>query len=170
VFDAGTAAMTVVNPAEPDWERRKVRNDDSVVLDVRIGDVEIVLPGDISKEVERTIASNLGSAPLVIVKAPHHGSGGSSSTRFVDATHPAAVVFSAGRRNPFGHPAPVVVERYRAAGARIFRTDEDGAIVVDTDGRTVMVWTWSGRKEVLSVSTAYGSSRRSRRDEAHEGR
>jgi competence protein ComEC len=159
MFDAGMAAITVLNPAEPDWARHKVRNDDSVVLDVRIGGVEFVLPGDISKEVERTIASSLGRAPLVIVKAPHHGSAGSSSARFVDATHPAAVVFSAGRRNPFGHPVPVVVERYRAAGARIFRTDEDGAIVVDTDGRTAVVWTWSGRKEVLSVSTAYGSSR-----------
>ena len=38
--------------------------------------------------------------------------------RFVAALHPAAVIFSAGRRNPFGHPAPAVVDRYRAAGAQ----------------------------------------------------
>jgi competence protein ComEC len=148
-LDAGTTAIRVLNPPDPDWTRRKVRNDDSVVLDLRRGDVEIVLPGDIGKEVERTISPQLGRAPLVIVKAPHHGSAGSSSPEFIEATHPAAVIFSAGRRNPFGHPAPAIVDRYRAAGAHIFRTDEDGAIFVDTDGRQVVVWTWSGRREVL---------------------
>jgi competence protein ComEC len=167
-LDAVTTKIRVLNPPEPDWERRKVRNNDSIVLDLQVGDVEIVLPGDISKEVERKVAQLLGNAPLVIVKAPHHGSAGSSSQEFIEATHPAAVIFSAGRRNPFGHPAPVIVDRYRAAGARIFRTDEDGAIFLDTDGRRVVVWTWSGRREVLS--TADGSSRRSRSHEVHEGR
>ena len=142
---SGPPAIRVLHPPAPDWERRKVRNDDSVVLDVRIGDVEIVLPGDIGRDVERAIAPHLGQAPIVIVKAPHHGSAGSSSPVFVDAAHPAAVIFSAGRRNPFGHPAPVVVARYRDAGARIFRTDEDGAIFVDTDGRQAVVWTWVRR-------------------------
>jgi competence protein ComEC len=65
----------------------------------------------------------------------------------ITATHPAVVVFSAGRRNPFGHPAPAVVDRYRAAGTRVFRTDEDGEVIIDTDGRQVVVWTWSGRRE-----------------------
>jgi competence protein ComEC len=151
---AGAMTIRVLNPPDPDWERRKVRNDDSVVVDVRLGDVEIVLPGDISRDVERTISSQLGGAPLVIVKAPHHGSAGSSSPGFIEATSPAAVIFSAGVRNPFGHPAPVVVDRYRGAGARIFRTDQDGAIVLDTDGRTAVVWTWSGRREVLSPKQA----------------
>jgi len=90
----------------------------------------------------------------VIVKAPHHGSAGSSSQAFVDALHPAAVIFSAGRRNPFGHPAPVVVERYRAAGARVFSTADDGAVVVDTDGVTVTMWTWNGQRLSLHAPTA----------------
>jgi competence protein ComEC len=59
---------------------------------------------------------------------------------------PDAVIFSAGRRNPFGHPAPVVVQRYRDAGAKVFSTAEDGAVVVDTDGVKVTVWTWTGRR------------------------
>ncbi len=159
------ARIRVLHPPEPEWERRRVRNDDSVVLDVRIGNVEFVLPGDISQEIERRILPDVGAAPLVIVKAAHHGSASSSSLAFIEATHPAAVIFSAGQRNPFGHPVPVVVDRYRAAGARVFRTDEDGAIFVDTDGRTAVVWTWSGRKEVLSPSTADGSLRRTQRHE-----
>jgi competence protein ComEC len=135
----------VLNPPDPDWERQKVRNDDSIVLEVSVGNVAVLLPGDISRAVEPAIASTFDAAPIVIVKAPHHGSAGSSSPAFVNATHPAAVIFSAGRHNPFGHPAPVVVDRYRAAGARIFSTADDGAVVIDTDGRNVDMWTWNGR-------------------------
>jgi competence protein ComEC len=150
-LSAGAATLTVLNPPEPDWERPKVRNDDSIVLDVRVGDVAFILAGDITRAVEPAVAAAFRPPPLVIVKAPHHGSAGSSSQEFVDAMRPAAVIFSAGRRNPFGHPAPVVVERYRAAGAKAFSTAEDGAVVIDTDGRRVFVWCYaSGRREVLN--------------------
>jgi len=145
----GAATIRVLNPPDPDWERQKVRNDDSIVLEVRIGDVAFVLPGDISQAVEPAVASRVDAAPLVIVKAPHHGSAGSSSQPFIDAIRPAAVIFSAGRRNPFGHPAPAVVERYRAAGAKVFSTADDGAVVIDTDGAQVVIWTWMGRRDVL---------------------
>jgi competence protein ComEC len=150
---AGGATVTVLNPPEPDWERQKVRNDDSIVLEVRVGGVAFMLTGDITRAVEPEIVQGLVPSPLVIVKAPHHGSAGSSSQAFVDATRPAAVIFSAGRRNPFGHPAPVVVDRYRAAGAKVFSTAEDGAVVVDTDGTQVVIWTWNGRRLLLHAPT-----------------
>jgi competence protein ComEC len=143
----GAASLRVLNPPDPDWQRVKVRNEDSIVLDVRIGDVEVLLPGDIGQYTERLLLPDLDHAPITIVKAPHHGSAGSSSEELITATRPAVVVFSAGRRNPFGHPAPAVIDRYRAAGARVFRTDEDGEVIIDTDGRQVVVWTWSGRRE-----------------------
>ena len=145
----GLATLSILNPPEPDWERQKVRNDDSIVLEVRVGAVAFMLPGDITKTVEPAVLAGFEPAPIVIVKAPHHGSAGSSSPAFVDATHPAAVIFSAGRRNPFGHPAPVAVERYRAAGAKVFSTADDGAVVVDTDGTNVTIWTWNGRSVPL---------------------
>jgi competence protein ComEC len=149
VIRAGAATLRVLNPAPPEWERQKVRNDDSVVLELRIGEVAIVLPGDITRSVEASVVSRFEPAALVIVKAPHHGSAGSSSQAWVDALHPAVVLFSAGRRNPFGHPAPAVVDRYRRAGAHVFSTGEDGAVVIDTDGGEVRVWTWGRRGEVL---------------------
>jgi competence protein ComEC len=141
--------IRVWHPPMPDWERQKVRNDDSIVLEFRYGDVSIVLPGDIGREPEAALASRFELAPLVVLKAPHHGSAGSSTPAFVAATRPAAVIFSAGRHNRFGHPAPVVLQRYRAAGAEIFRTDQDGAVLLETDGREVAVRTWSGRERVI---------------------
>jgi competence protein ComEC len=145
---SGAATIRVLNPPEPDWERQKVRNDDSIVLDVRVGSVAIVLPGDISRAVDPRVASAFVPAPLVVLKAPHHGSAGSSSSALIDALRPAVAIFSAGKRNPFGHPAPSVVDRYRASGAMTFDTAEDGAVIVDTDGRVVHVWTWGSRREL----------------------
>jgi len=146
--------VRVWNPPAPDWERQRVRNDDSIVLDITLGNVSIVLPGDIGPDVERQLASDLASAqpaksrppaPLCILKAAHHGSGRSSTTPFLAALAPRIAIISAGRGNHFGHPAPATLDRYRAIGAAIFRTDQDGAIALDTDGHDVFITTCSGR-------------------------
>ncbi len=138
-------AIQVWNPAEPDWERRKVRNDDSVVLELRYGDVSVVLPGDVSREVEQGLADRIGPAPFRVLKAPHHGSVSSSSDRFLDALHPSIALVSCGRDNRFGHPAPAVLARYAARHVQVFRTDRDGEIELATDGHVVEVTTFTGR-------------------------
>jgi competence protein ComEC len=83
---------------------------------------------------------------IVVLKAPHHGSATSSSARLVWSLSPAAVLISAGRGNLYGHPTPVVLGRYADAGAEIFRTDRDGQIELATDGQTVQITTFTGRR------------------------
>jgi competence protein ComEC len=139
----GPVLIRVLHPPLPDWERQRVRNEDSVVLDVRIGDVSIVLPGDIGAEGERAVVEHWLPAGTVILKAAHHGSATSSTIPFVDALAPTAVIFSAGRNNRFGHPAVPVVERYRQRGVRMFSTADSGAIVIDTDGAAVTIRAWA---------------------------
>jgi competence protein ComEC len=146
---SGGVEIRVLHPPPPDWERQRVRNEDSVVIELRLASVSIVLPGDIGREAEQILSPQLATAPITIVKAPHHGSATSSTDAFIAAAHPSAVVFSAGRNNRFGHPAPAVVARYRSAKCLVFRTDEDGAIVLDTDGQRVQITTWSGRRVTL---------------------
>ena len=142
----GAVELRVLHPPPPDWERQRVRNDDSVVLEIRIGGVSIVLPGDIERAAEQMLLPRLALAPLVVLKAPHHGSATSSTPPFLAAVHPDAVIFSAGRNNRFGHPAAAVVERYAAAGVEMFGTAQDGAVFLDTDGQSVEIRTWgSGR-------------------------
>jgi competence protein ComEC len=63
----------------------------------------------------------------------------SSSVEFVRALAATVAVVSAGRNNHFGHPAPEVLARYEAVGARVFRTDRDGAVSLDTDGYAIDV-------------------------------
>ncbi|MGH9142199.1 MAG: DNA internalization-related competence protein ComEC/Rec2, partial [Vicinamibacterales bacterium] len=137
------------HPAPADWERQKVRNDDSLVLELRWRDVSILLTGDIGKAVEHDVAMASGPARLRVIKIPHHGSLTSSTPAFLVALHPRIAIVSAGRANHFGHPVPEVLERYRSVGADVFRTDRDGAVMVDTDGRSVNVRTFTGR--TLSV-------------------
>ena len=145
-FDLGGVSIAVVHPPPPDWERVRVRNDDSIVLDVRYGDVAVLLPGDIGRDVEGRVAAALDPVAFRVVKVPHHGSAGSSSPGLVGATGPCVAVVSAGHANPFGHPAPEVVRRYRDAGALVLETGRDGAVTVETDGRQVLVRTETGRR------------------------
>jgi competence protein ComEC len=138
--------VNVRHPDVEDWERQKVRNDDSLVLELRWRDVSILLTGDIGRIPERTLATTIPPAKLRVVKIPHHGSLTSSSEEFVRALRPDIAVVSAGRSNHFGHPVPEVLERYRAVGAETFRTDRDGGVVVDTDGFSLAVSTFTGKR------------------------
>jgi competence protein ComEC len=137
--------VLVIHPDLPDWERQRVRNDDSLVFDLRWRDVSLLLTGDIGRSVERARLSNIAPAPMRIVKIPHHGSLTSSSIEFVRALAPTIAVVSAGRGNHFGHPVPEVLQRYEEVGAEIFRTDRDGAVMVDTDGKSIHVQSFTGR-------------------------
>ena len=82
---AGPVEIRVLHPPAPDWERQRVRNDDSVVLEVRYHDVSILLPGDIGREVEEALIPGLALGSLVVLKAAHHGSATSSSEAFIEA-------------------------------------------------------------------------------------
>lgn len=146
----GDVELRVLHPPPPDWERQRVRNEDSVVLELRLGNVSLILPGDIGREGERAILPRLEPGRVVVLKAPHHGSATSSTSELLAALRPAAVIFSCGRNNRFGHPHPAVVERYRAIGAEIFSTAEDGAVFVETDGTAVTIrGHYSGWRDLL---------------------
>ena len=60
--------------------------------------------------------------------AGHHGSKYSNSTQLLEKVRPDIAVFSAGRYNTYGHPAPETMERFRAVGAQIYRTDRMGTV------------------------------------------
>ncbi|MGH9348259.1 MAG: DNA internalization-related competence protein ComEC/Rec2 [Vicinamibacterales bacterium] len=138
------AHIRVLHPPPPDWERPRVRNDDSMVLEVRYGDVVFLLTGDIGAEVEQSLLRSLSPARIRILKAAHHGSRTSTSQALVDAWRPQIALISCGRGNRFGHPVPEVLRRLEAAGTRIYRTDRDGQITVETDGRGAVVRTYLG--------------------------
>ena len=116
---------------------------------------------------EREIEDTFGPAPLRVLKVPHHGSLTSSTEPFITRLHPTVAVISAGRGNAFGHPAPAVVSRYESHGASIYRTDQDGAVTIDTDGHELAVSTVTGRTAYWPPSNALHEETKSQ--ESHEG-
>jgi competence protein ComEC len=142
--------LVVRNPPLPDWERQHVRNDDSIVIEMLWKNVSLVFTGDAGAATEHEIAGQFRPSPLRVVKVPHHGSPTSSTEEFLEALAPRVAVVSVGRSNNFGHPAPAILRRYRDAGAEIFRTDQDGAVMLETDGETVRVKTFTGREKTFA--------------------
>lgn len=145
-LEVGGVDLRVHHPPPPDWERQRVRNNDSLVIELRHGTVSVLLTGDITREVEEELLPTLDLLPIVVLKVPHHGSATSSSRAFVDRLRPAVALIGVGRGNMYGHPVPHVLERYREAGTEVFRTDRDGQIDVWSDGEVVSVRAFSGRR------------------------
>jgi competence protein ComEC len=96
---------------------------------VRSGAGSVLLAGDVEALAESEIVDG-GLSPTTVVVVPHHGSRTSSSAPFVAAARPALALVSAGYRNRWGLPRREVVERWRAAGARVLTTADSGAIEI----------------------------------------
>lgn len=130
----------MLHPAPIERPRRGHDNDSSCVLKVTTASGSVLIPGDIESRTEAEIAARAGErARTTFLIAPHHGSRTSSSEALLDAVQPAAVAFTAGYRNRFGHPKPEVVERYRARNVETLRSDRDSALLVDfADGRMIV--------------------------------
>jgi len=110
-------------------------NDRSCVLLIRAEDTSVLLTGDITQAAEAQLLSARELAGVSVVVAPHHGSQSSSSLPFVRHVSARHVVFAAGYRNAYRHPAQRVVERWQAHGARAWNTAEAGAVTIELDGQ-----------------------------------
>ncbi|MDE2845158.1 MAG: DNA internalization-related competence protein ComEC/Rec2 [Gemmatimonadota bacterium] len=111
-------------------------NEASVVLRLSLGAFSMLLTGDIEAKGEAATVRRPLSLKSTVLKSPHHGSRSSSGSAFLNAVDPEAVAVSAGMYNNFGHPSPEVIERYRRLGAEVFRTDEGGAVMIRSNGRS----------------------------------
>ena len=128
-WKVGGVRYEFLYPYKRDLNRdQQTDNDRSCVLKISFGNQQILLPGDITADVEKQLLREEWPTPVSLVAAPHHGSKSSSSLAFLSRIKPEAVVFSSGYLNRFGHPHPSVVERYQALGSRIHNTAADGMV------------------------------------------
>lgn len=127
----------LIRPDEPSdqWV-----NAHGLVLRVQWGEASFLITGDIEADTEKALAERYGrDLKTTVLIAPHHGGRGTLSTVFLKAADPEWVVFSSGRLNSYGHPLPETLKRAEAHGARIRRTDLEGAAVFEVrekGGRT----------------------------------
>jgi len=109
-------------------------NNQSCVLLIEHAGQNLLLTGDIEREVEwRLVGQNQLPDRLTLLQIPHHGSNSSSTPVWVERLKPELAVVSAGYRNHHQHPAPEVVERYQKAGSRLLHTGQLGALEFEWD-------------------------------------
>jgi len=136
----GRSPVTVLGPATGPVP---TGNDQSLVLRLDWRGVSLLLTGDLGTHGEAALLDRGEPLRALVLKVAHHGSRTSSGTPFLDAVRPVLAVVSVGVRNPFRHPSPEALARLDAVGARVFRTDRDGAVILETDGRVLRVTAWA---------------------------
>jgi competence protein ComEC len=138
----GEVSAEILWPARAASASAPSRNDDSIVLRLRFRNQTILFTGDIESVGERALIGTGDDLRSDVVKVAHHGSRTSSSELFVGASRPALAVISVALPSPYNHPHPEVIERWRAAGAQVLTTGEQGMISIISDGREFAVETF----------------------------
>ncbi|MCC6639208.1 MBL fold metallo-hydrolase [Candidatus Falkowbacteria bacterium] len=95
-------------------------------------DFSMLFPGDAEIEEEGFLVQQVQDLDVDVVVAPHHGSKTSSTEEFLKATTPDLIIISSGKNNEYGHPHKQALERMKAIGAVIKRTDEEGTVIIQT--------------------------------------
>ncbi|MBE3590587.1 MAG: MBL fold metallo-hydrolase [Firmicutes bacterium] len=130
-------------------------NDRGLVLRLAYGDVSFLLAADVEAPAEAAMVGAGGCLASTVLKVPHHGSRTSSTEAFLRAVAPRFAVVSVGP-NPYGLPDAEVMERYRAQGVEVLRTDGGGAVRFRTDGRRL--WLARGAGPWRRVDTAHAAA------------
>lgn len=137
-------ALRILVLSPPDQRISDDLNDNSVVLRMSYGTVDLLLTGDAGKAAEEQMLSTGYALDSEILKVAHHGSPHSTSKAFLDRVHPQVAVIPVGMDNPYGHPAEVTLAALKQTGCAVYRTDRDGDILITSDGISYTVQTARG--------------------------
>jgi len=140
----GQIIAKVVAPVEKDETNL---NNNSIVLRVSFGNIDILLTGDTEKEVEQVLLKQNIELESEILKVAHHGSDSSSTKSFLEKVKPQYAIISAKKGNTYGHPKQKVMDILKSLNTKVYRTDEQGNIIMKTDGTKIEFNTEPGTYE-----------------------
>ena len=145
-WDWDGVRFELLHPTAASYANTRIKsNDRSCVLKIASAHGAVLLTGDIEARSEQQL---LARAPeglrADVLVAPHHSSRTSSTPDFVAAVRPRWVVLPVGYRNRFGHPQQQVLQRYRASGAQLVRTDSGGAVLARFEDQGISVLPYRG--------------------------
>jgi competence protein ComEC len=134
-FRLGPLRVSILWPDGPGFPGEDP-NQRAIVLVVTYGQVDVLLTAD----AESDVTLPLNPPPVEVMKVAHHGSADDGLEELLDRTHPEVAVISVGLGNDYGHPTPSTLHALEAAdGLRLYRTDLDGRVVVESDGTRIWV-------------------------------
>lgn len=132
-FSFGSATVDVIGPINPSDEP----NNTSIVLRIVHGDTSFLFTGDAEREEEQDILDAGYDLCSTVLKVGHHGSDSSTTYPFLRETMPQYAVISVGADNSYGHPTEDTLSRLRDADVKVYRTDMQGTVICESDGKEV---------------------------------
>jgi competence protein ComEC len=168
-FDiGGGAVITVLAPIKPYFKKSELRpgatepNANSVVVRLDYNKFSMIFTGDAEAETEARMIANKANLKAKVLKVGHHGSKYATSEAFLHAVQPEAAIISVGASNKYGHPTKEALDRLKAVGVKVYRTDLQGEIKITSDGNTYQIAT---QKEATQEAIFTG---RTTKDEAEQ--
>jgi competence protein ComEC len=142
----GALLVTVLHPSRtatpPAFEPDTRRREEPLLLRVDYERFAAVLAAGAAAGAETATLGAKSPLEATVLKVSGNGSRRGTPPEFLAAVAPRLAIIPVGARNPFGLPAPAVLARLGAAGAAVYRTDQDGAVEVRSDGHRVWVRAW----------------------------
>lgn len=139
----GDVLINILFPAEnmAGKETKNTSNDTSIVSRLAFANISFLFTADIASKTEKELVNSYELAGIVsnVLKVAHHGSKYSTSDLFLENVKPEIAVISAGEKNTYGHPTPEVLQRLEKFGIKVFRTDKDGDVKIESDGKNILV-------------------------------
>jgi competence protein ComEC len=136
--------LAFIGPSLPFIGGRNAINSNSIAFLLEYRGFRMLFTGDAGSDSEKRFLREGVDLRADVLKVGHHGSAYGSSRQFIAAVAPRVAIISVGRHNVFGHPAPSTLATLQRFGARIYRTDEDGAVSLVTDGTQIAVTSMLG--------------------------
>jgi competence protein ComEC len=127
-------------------------NNYSAVLKIDYGAKSFLLMGDAEKESEEQILSSGLNIKADVLKLGHHGSASSSGEDFIEAVAPSWAVIMCAPNNDYGHPHRETLQVLGKYGAELLRTDEDGTLIITSDGQKIEVYKKGKKKASAGLS------------------
>ena len=128
ILSSGNINIDVLAPFS---ESNSNLNNVSAVVRITYGKTVMLFTGDAEQIIENQLLNSGIDAD--VLKVGHHGAGSASSSSFIKAVSPDIAVISVGEGNSYGHPHADTLAILNEVGANIYRTDEQGTIVVTAD-------------------------------------
>lgn len=132
-LNLGISSLSVLAPSG-DYDEI---NNYSVVTELVHGDNSFLITGDAETESEADMLKSGVLEDIDVLKAGHHGSSTSTGSEFLEIVKPEYAVISCGAGNSYNHPSASVMKRLGEYGVRVFRTDLQGSIIAESDGKTI---------------------------------
>ena len=135
IFKLREAECTILAPVNRGYENL---NNYSVVIKVKYGNTSFLFTGDAESVSEKEMMRRGYDLSANVLKLGHHGSIRSTTDKFLERVNPQYAVIMVGRKNNYRHPHKRTMEKLKAKGIKVYRTDENGTIVAESDGKNII--------------------------------